>query len=177
MLSTPTWEEAPDSLKAWLPQRARWLKGYVQTWSTAMRQPFAGGWRRFAALQATLGLAIVSSLLHGPLLLLTAATLLVSALSVEGSPVLIADALLLAFSWASTMVCLATGAERAGLRMGWRDALTAAPYWGMQSLAALYAAHQLATQPFHWDKTPHRPDVEAAPALDERRGRRLASAA
>jgi cellulose synthase/poly-beta-1,6-N-acetylglucosamine synthase-like glycosyltransferase len=31
MLRTPTWESAPGRLKDWTPQRARWVKGYMQT--------------------------------------------------------------------------------------------------------------------------------------------------
>ena len=123
-----------------------------------------------------MALAILSSLLHGPLVLLVTATLLVAALSVEGSPVLIADGLLLTFSWGSTAVCLATGAERTGFRMTLRDALGALAYWPMQSLAAVYALHQLITQPYRWDKTPHRPAGEDA-ALDEALGGRIARAA
>ena len=52
VLASPTWETPPD-FKAWIPQRTRWVKGYMQTWGVHMRRPLAGGWRGFAALQLT----------------------------------------------------------------------------------------------------------------------------
>ncbi len=39
MLHSDTMEEAPNTLKAWLNQRARWIKGYMQTWMVHMRHP------------------------------------------------------------------------------------------------------------------------------------------
>ena len=163
VLCSPTWEEAPDTLDAWMPQRTRWLKGYVQTWSTLMRRPWRGGVRQVAAVQATLGMAILSGLLHGPLLSLAIAALLLAAIEHHASVVLIADVGLLAFAWMSAVAVLAVGARRAGLRMRWRDALGVIPYWWMQSLAAGFALHQLVRDPFRWDKTPHRP--RATPPL------------
>jgi len=39
MLDSDTMEEAPNTLKAWFQQRARWIKGYMQTWLVHMRRP------------------------------------------------------------------------------------------------------------------------------------------
>ncbi|MEL7543626.1 MAG: glycosyltransferase, partial [Pseudomonadota bacterium] len=39
MLNSETWEEAPASFRHWLPQRTRWLKGWMQTWLVHARQP------------------------------------------------------------------------------------------------------------------------------------------
>lgn len=39
MLDSSTLEEAPNTLKSWLNQRARWVKGYMQTWLVHMRTP------------------------------------------------------------------------------------------------------------------------------------------
>lgn len=156
-LRSPTWEEAPETLDAWMPQRARWLKGYVQTWSTLMRRPWRGGVRQVLAVQATLGMAIASGLLHGPLLSLATAAALLAVIEHHAPALLIADGGLLVFAWLSAVTILAVGARRAGFRMRWRDALAVVPYWWMQSLAAGFAAHQLARDPFRWDKTPHRP--------------------
>jgi hypothetical protein len=50
------------------------------------------------------------------------------------------------------------GAARAEVRTGAWDVLTAPVYWAMLSLAQLQAIGRLIYQPFHWDKTPHRPD-------------------
>lgn len=157
VLQAPTWEEAPETLEAWMPQRARWLKGYVQTWSVAMRRPFAGGVRRFIALQATLGLSILSSIAHGPLILLVAASGLIALLNLAAPPVLALDATLLIYGWGSAVLVMAAGARRAGFRMTLADAFNVGGYWPTQSLAAGFALHQLVATPFRWDKTPHRP--------------------
>lgn len=159
VLSLPTWETPPD-LDAWLPQRARWVKGFMQTWGVHMRTPFAGGWRRFAALQGVLGYAILSAMLHGPLVMIVAATLLVALSNLPGPvrpPAIAAvDLALLAAGWGTALLAMAAGARRAGGRMLLRDAVGAVVYWPMQSLAAAFALQQLVVRPFHWDKTRHR---------------------
>ena len=179
VLRSPTWEDAPETLDAWMPQRARWLKGYVQTWSTIMRRPWRGGVRQIVAVQATLGLAILSGLLHGPLMLLAVAALLLALIDMQAPVLLIADGGLLVFAWLSALAVIATGARRAGFRMRWADAFAVLPYWSMQSLAAGFALHQLARDPFRWDKTPHRPrGSEPEPArLDAAPAPRIAKAA
>jgi hypothetical protein len=49
------------------------------------------------------------------------------------------------------------GVRRAGLRLRWWDPLCAPFYWPLHSLAALRALVQWFRDPFHWDKTEHRP--------------------
>jgi cellulose synthase/poly-beta-1,6-N-acetylglucosamine synthase-like glycosyltransferase len=39
MLDSNTLEEAPNTFGAWFRQRARWIKGYMQTWLVHMRRP------------------------------------------------------------------------------------------------------------------------------------------
>ena len=43
--ATPTWSSRPRIRREWLRQRARWLKGHLQTWCVHMRRPrsAAGG--------------------------------------------------------------------------------------------------------------------------------------
>ncbi len=168
VLGLPTWETPPD-LDAWLPQRARWVKGYMQTWGVQMRQPLAGGWRRFVALQGVLGYAILSALLHGPLMMVMAACALVSLSGLPGPirppPVSGADLLLLLAGVAAALSLMSEGARRAGGRMTLGDALRAPLYWPLQSLAAAFAMHQLVVRPFHWDKTRHRSAATIEPRL------------
>jgi len=40
-LPSSTWEEAPNTLQAWMNQRTRWMKGWMQTLLVHARQPFA----------------------------------------------------------------------------------------------------------------------------------------
>lgn len=41
LLDSTTWEESPVKLGAWVRQRSRWLKGYMQTYIIQMRQPLS----------------------------------------------------------------------------------------------------------------------------------------
>ena len=160
MLRTPTWESAPAKLKDWLPQRTRWVKGYMQTWGVHMRTPFRGGLRRFAALQATLGLAILSALIHGPVLLFILADGVIALAS--GRPPLppFADLALLIGGWGGAVLTMAVGARQAGLRMRLSDAFAAPFYWALQSVAACCSIAQLCTRPHHWNKTDHQPAID-----------------
>ena len=179
LLRTPTWESAPHRLTDWLPQRRRWIKGYMQTWGVQMRTPFVGGWRRLAALQATLGLAILSALAHGPALLVVAAGAAVAVLA-RNATVPVADLALLAGGWSAAAVTMTVGARRAGLKAKPVDLLSAPAYWALQSVAASMAAIQLCTRPHHWDKTSHEPPVSdriGGSALDGAQKARLRPAA
>ncbi len=171
MLRSPTWESAPATYRDWRPQRARWVKGYMQTWGVHMRRPFQGGMGRFLALQATLGLAIASALLHGPLLLLMAANAGL-ALIVHRSPLLSAANLaLLTSGWGGAILAMSSGSRRIGLSMRLTDGLKAPLYWALQSVAATGAVWQLCTRPHHWDKTRHHPPVDPSIGAGLARGK------
>jgi cellulose synthase/poly-beta-1,6-N-acetylglucosamine synthase-like glycosyltransferase len=159
LLRCPTWESAPARLIDWLPQRTRWVKGYMQTWGVHMRAPFRGGVGAFIALQATLGLAIVSAVFHGPLLLM----IVIgggAAFLFDGAPPPTADLALLVGGWGGAILAMSKGGERAGLRMRLREGLAAPVYWCLQSMAAVFAIVQLCTRPHYWSKTRHQPPLD-----------------
>ena len=160
MLRTPTWESAPERLKDWLPQRTRWVKGYMQTWGVHMRAPFSGGFRRFTTLQATLGLAILSAVIHGPVLLLILVDLVFAFVAGRPPRASLADLALLGGGWIGAVSTMTMGARRAGLRMRLFDAFVAPFYWALHSLAASWSIWQLCTRPHHWNKTNHQPPAD-----------------
>lgn len=166
VLHSPTHEAAPHSLNDWIPQRARWVKGYMQTFGVQSRQP--PHWRTGAALSfaITLGAAIAAAFLHGPLLAwVLVATVL--GLIEGGAPwVSAADGALLAAGWACAGVAGAVGLRRAGLPIRVRDLLFLPLYWPLHSIAAAHALVQLCDRPFHWDKTPHEARTGAFPCPD-----------
>jgi glycosyltransferase XagB len=171
VMRSPTWETPPGDLHAWLPQRTRWLKGFMQTWLVHMRHPLGLGWRGLLSLNLTLGVALVSAAVHAFAVMMVLA-LSIGALSAGLRPaappmaivVLVAGA---ASSWLSAWA----GARRAGVPYDWRDMIAAPLYWSMLSLAFVHALWRLIRQPFAWDKTPHVPDE---PASDHRTGRQAA---
>jgi len=71
LVDTTTYEEATAAVLPWIRQRSRWLKGYLITWATAMRNPLTlwrdlGTWR-FLGLQAQMFSAVLGFFL-APLL-------------------------------------------------------------------------------------------------------------
>ncbi|MEL7129194.1 MAG: glycosyltransferase [Pseudomonadota bacterium] len=153
VIAPPTLEEAPESFRVWMAQRSRWLKGYIQTWSVLMRRPVQAmremGVRAFCSTQVLLGGAIVSALVHGPLLVWCVACLVVPGLSIGA----ISLAVLL-----SGYVVSALAAVFAPGRRRWERpflVLTFVLYWPLLSLAVVRALYGVATRPHAWAKTPH----------------------
>jgi cellulose synthase/poly-beta-1,6-N-acetylglucosamine synthase-like glycosyltransferase len=166
VITRPTWETPPATLATWLPQRTRWLKGYLQTWGVHTRRPWRLGWRGFTALVMTVGAGLVSAAIHGLTLAWVAAAVLVAAmagLSPE-TPLLALSVLVLGA--ASAWLSCAIGAQRAGVRYGPVDMITAPAYWALLSLAFVHAAWRLVLEPFAWDKTPHRRDPESRSVVE-----------
>jgi cellulose synthase/poly-beta-1,6-N-acetylglucosamine synthase-like glycosyltransferase len=165
MIGFPTREDAPETVSAWLPQRARWQKGWVQTWLVHMRDPAAllreVGARSFLAVQV-LSLGMVASALVHPLFVVTA--LVLAGMFAAGYDPGAAGMFLLGFDVFNLLLGYA-----AFLLLGWRTlargerggfAITAALtpfYWMLMSLAAWQAIWQLYARPHHWNKTPHAP--------------------
>lgn len=159
VITRPTWETPPHSLDHWLPQRTRWLKGYLQTWGVHTRQPWRLGWRGLLALVMTVGAGLVSAAIHGLTLAWVAAAVLVAAMAglPPETPALALSVMILgaASAWLSSAI----GARRAGVPYGPADMIAAPAYWSLLSLAFAHAAWRLVRDPFAWDKTPHRRDA------------------
>ena len=162
VIGLPTYEDAPETLRVWLNQRARWSKGWLQTWLVHMRRPrqLLGelGPASFLISQVLMLGIVLSSMMYPILLLMLLWTLVtVSAgerldllqTTVEGPSVILGyiGFLWLGFSRASAV-------ERLG---AWRVAALTPVYWMMMSAAAWRAVYELWRRPFHWNKTPHRP--------------------
>lgn len=165
MLDSVTLEEAPACFRAWLHQRTRWMKGYMQTILVHSRDPRLLvrniGWRGCVVMQGFFGGAIWSALIN-PLLWLIFA---VSSLGSRCAP-----GLLDAFAWISGLTLLAANgilaalsliARRGRLVFGELPAILTYPfYWLIISIAAYRALWQLAHDPFRWEKTPHGSALE-----------------
>lgn len=163
MISRPTLEDAPHTLGAWLPQRTRWFKGWMQTWIVHTREPARlyrnMHLRAFVITQLLLTGTFVSALLH-PLVLVNAVALSIWLTVQSPDPAymsLIAwiDWLMIGASYLAfgTLCWLATVPEERR-RIGWRIVLIPV-YWMAQSVAAWRALIHLFSRPFEWEKTPH----------------------
>lgn len=159
VITRPTWETPPGIMQNWLPQRTRWLKGYMQTWGTHTRRPWELGVRGLLSLVMTLGSGLASAILQGPSLAWFVVTLAVAAMA--GLPPLtpILALCVLGIGTASAWLSCLIGARRAGIPYAASDMLKAPLYWSLLSLALVHAVWRLIREPFAWDKTVHRPDV------------------
>jgi len=158
-ITPSTQEEAVSGPKAWHFQRARWMKGYLQTWQCHMRAPFApGGMKgitRFFTLQLTLGLTLISALFHLPVMAGVAIYCLYQYLS--GSSINIPAPFIasLAISYGAGMLIGAIGAIRAG-KLALLFSVPFMPlYWFALCAPTIRALWELRRNPFHWHKTDH----------------------
>lgn len=173
MIRSPTMETPPSLTQAWIPQRTRWIKGYMQTLlvHTRLNTPLKP--RAWLGLFLGVGLSVAAAVCYAPFSLMVIMSLLLTGLQRIGdaahplhllSPY---DLALFLSGTLSGMITIALAARRAGLKLQWSDVLCAPAYWCLQSVAAVFALWQLATRPFHWDKTDHAPATFAASPLYE----------
>jgi cellulose synthase/poly-beta-1,6-N-acetylglucosamine synthase-like glycosyltransferase len=156
----PTYESAPPDLHSWLPQRTRWLKGFLQTLLVHTRSPWGLGWRGALALGMTIAAPLASAATHAASLaaLLVLVIVPLSAGLAPSAPVLALGVLSLGVTsaWATAFL----GARRARASFG-PGYLAASPViWALTSLAFYHALWRLVREPFAWDKTAHAPDPD-----------------
>lgn len=161
MLPSYTMEEACISWRAWKAQRARWLKGWLQTWLVHTRAlgqlRKQGGLGACFVLHGIIGTGVLSALLH-PICL---AVLVCSALH-DGAltlnpqhPFTLFALIVLAGGYGLGIITAAVGLHRSGQRhlTPWLALLPV--YWLMISAAAWLAVWDLLRRPHHWRKTAH----------------------
>lgn len=159
-LDSLTLEEAPLTVKPWLRQRSRWIKGYLMTWIVHTRAP-----GRLLRHCGPVGLAGLQFLIGGASLIYLIAPLLwVICLAGLLTPGWLPEVpgWLWSFCWGT----LALGIL-AQWQMAWRMvrdlrwpemglAVLGFPfYWILHSVASFRALWQLMTAPSHWEKTEH----------------------
>ncbi|MBD8065766.1 glycosyltransferase [Devosia sp. PTR5] len=158
--SSATLESAPDSFKAWLGQRTRWMKGWMQTFLVHNRRPamtFADlGLAGFALLQVLLMGMIVSPLLHSAFVMMVLVAALTGRWSLvipdQGGAIYVA---VLALGQGVVMLTNIVGLARINGKTPWWTQLALPVYWMLIGVATLRAVFDLAHRPFHWFKTPH----------------------
>lgn len=160
-IASRTYEEAPVRWREWLPQRRRWIKGWLQTALVTLRCPKPRLRLLDALLVHSLITGAVLSLLAYPisLLLLPAALWSLEAgawpQSALGWSLLAVNAVnLVAFLLASIIAgCRGLKAVGAFHLAVWIITLPA--YWLLMSFAAWQALFWLSRDPFQWEKTEH----------------------
>ncbi|MIL09884.1 glycosyltransferase, partial [Salmonella enterica subsp. enterica] len=164
-IALPTLEAAPEEIRVWLPQRTRWLKGWLATWLVHMRHPSAllaeVGPLSFVTIQIVLAGMFFSALLH-PVLFVSAAVYAVMplfGLSLASWQywLLGLDFGILLFSYGVFLI-LGWRAVGAQGRKNYGAVVAATPfYWLLLSYAAWLALLEFLRHPHRWNKTPHKP--------------------
>jgi cellulose synthase/poly-beta-1,6-N-acetylglucosamine synthase-like glycosyltransferase len=162
-LPSSTLEEAPGSFDAWLKQRTRWIKGFMQVVVTHSRHPLdglaaLGPVRFFAAVAMTLG--TVATALGYPLFMVFSVLALHRGAWLDASTPL--EALRSAVGvtlFGAGLFAMLAPAVVAIERRGWRPLYPLVPllpfYYALISLAAWQALWELMRDPFRWHKTEH----------------------
>ncbi|MFF8799047.1 MULTISPECIES: glycosyltransferase family 2 protein [unclassified Methylobacterium] len=160
-LPSSTFEEAPKCPAAWLSQRTRWMKGFLQTSATHGRFP-RETYRRLGPAESLCALAllpgtVVSALFYPFMLVGGLAELMLD----EGGGGLLRY-LTRAGAWTIFLGGLAAiwlPGIVGCLRRGWHDLLPLVAllpaYYLLVSLAAWLAVFELARHPHRWNKTEH----------------------
>lgn len=159
MLPSLTLEEAPLTLGAWMRQRTRWIKGYIQTWLVYMRHP-AELKRRLGYL----GYYGFQFFVGAPVLIFLLSPFLWSIflLSITGGveiPLLHITQVLCLASFIGGVASNWIFARAAMEIEHWTDmrfaTLVYPLYWLLHSFAAAMALCQLVFRPHYWGKTRH----------------------
>ncbi|MBS0246853.1 MAG: glycosyltransferase [Proteobacteria bacterium] len=179
MVDSTTYEEAPARLGAWLRQRTRWFKGWMQTWLVHMREP-RQLWRDlgpcgFIAFNLIVGGTALAALVHPVFVATLTYTIAYSDVLWTGDRL---SLFLLGMFHGIAAVCGYMGSAYLGwLGLARRDLSSSAwvllltpLHWMLLSTAAWRAVYQLFADPFAWEKTEH------GLALTSRRALRLARA-
>jgi len=170
-IDSATFEDAPTEFSGWLGQRARWMKGWMQTLAVFLRAPRAH-MRKMGAFPAFAALCHMASLTAGPLFGPIYALRLIDDL-LYGDLLAPQSFLRLVFASLSLAVAIfgavafvlpnLVGMRRRRLSPSWR--LLLAPFYLLAlSLAAWRALAQWTLKPFVWTKTAHVPHPVPAAA-------------
>lgn len=164
VIASTTWEEAPLDMRAWLRQRTRWLKGWMQTWLVHMREP--GRFARTSTLtkMAAFQILILGSLmavLAFPLCLVLIGTHLAGLLpvlpgeTVAGRAAFGLNAAVFLAGFATTIALSLRAIRLRRLPVSALVLIGLPAYWLLMALALAAAAIDLCRRPHHWSKTSH----------------------
>ncbi len=157
VIERPTLETAPASLKQWGPQRARWIKGHLQTLTVHSRTLPKARPRTTLALLMTLAVPVSASNLHAPAMLIAAASAATDWARDGVLSIPILHLTIYTACWSVSALAGAVGVMRSGGAPRSLHLLGMAAYWMMWAFASPRAVWQFFFAPHHWDKTSHAP--------------------
>ena len=162
-LASYTLEEAPVSTSAWMAQRTRWMKGWMQTFIVHNRQPLKLlrdlGWKSFAFFELVILAMILAPALHVAFMVTAGLRL------ATGQPLHDPQAGLWVWGYLGLFIfgnAAAFLVNMIGLVRLKNYALIPLQlflpfYWLLLAGATFRAMHELLIKPYYWAKTAHRP--------------------
>ncbi|WP_157699552.1 glycosyltransferase family 2 protein [Pseudorhodoplanes sinuspersici] len=164
VIPSSTHEEAPARVAAWIKQRSRWFKGYLQTWAVHMHNPLKLwhdlGAAGFVVFQMVVGGAVLAALVHGVFIGVLTWQLASGLFWPAKSGVL--EMMFLGLYVTTLTMGYVLSALLGFIGLSRRRALDSVwyliwtpLYWLLLSTAAWYAIYQLIRAPYHWEKTQH----------------------
>ncbi len=162
IVDTTTYEEANSSVKNWIRQRSRWVKGHIQTWLVHMRHPFQLirdiGFKAFFSFQMVVGGNIFTVILNPVYWVITLSWVLFRFDFISElfpGPIHYMGAFSLYFgNFAFTYMNVA-GAMGRGYYDMVKTTLLSPIYWGLMSIGGWRGFIQVITKPHYWEKTIH----------------------
>ncbi len=161
ILNSSTYEEAPLTLKAWLHQRTRWHKGWIQTLVVHLRQPVLSckqlGLKNFAMLL----LIFFGGMLCLWAAPLTALVLFKAVWNFYQNGGLVFDSMsvytifCVLFGLGGAVATIYQGSVRRGLAAKKWELLSIPFYWVLGCIASYKALLEFCIKPHYWRKTEH----------------------
>jgi len=166
LIDSQTSEEALTHLPAWLRQRSRWLKGWMQSYAVHMRNPIelykTVGMNSFIGLQVVMGIMITSILSH-PLfcfVFLVELYYIMQAVEDVNNYNFIISFVTLMIGYISYGYLGLKVIKNRKLSSKIFFLITLPAYWLLTSISGYLAIYDLAYRPFHWHKSPHKGKLE-----------------
>lgn len=172
ILDSISYEEATGGFDAWVLQRARWMKGFIQTSIVHLRHPLLfkneiGGWMNFLSFLLTVpGTVLLNIINLFYLILLVAWFTTHSPLIQEFFPGLILYIAVFSFVLGNSIFIYLNllGTYKRKRFSLVKYSLLSPIYWILLSIATVYGFVELITKPHHWQKTTHGSHIKGAGA-------------
>lgn len=163
LLASSTVETAPTRLSPWVKQRARWFKGWMQTWLVHMRHPLITahemGLSGFVFFQIMIGGMLLAALIHPFFVLVVIHTLFeldaLGAKSVLELGLFNLNVINLIVGYGAAILLAYKALPQVHPTLNRRAVFGLPVYWFLMSAGAYLALWDLITRPHHWHKTPH----------------------
>ncbi len=164
VITSTTQEEAVGEMRAWIKQRSRWLKGWMQTYLVHMRKPAQLykdlGARGFFGFQVIFGGILVAALLHPVFIVWTSYALFQqitysTGTSSGGVTLQVANFFIFFAGYFFSMLAGAYALEKRGHHSLIATVFFMPIYWLLVSAGAYLGLWQLIFKPFYWEKTTH----------------------